>query len=180
LTEVEKAIIIGHSMGGLVTLNLAAEHAYPIDSIVVAATALRLTTPFAQGRPLHFLAPLVARVMKKQNLAPVYADPELAQYDTNYPWVPTDAAISLFKFGKATHPRLPEIDLPALIIQSRNDSTVLPETADIIYNGISTPAEQKRVVWFEKTEHEMFRDCEREAAIQAVADYVQERIALEN
>jgi carboxylesterase len=53
---------------------------------------------------------------------------------------------------------------------------VAPESAKIVYNGISTPVDQKRIVWFKETEHEMFRDCEREAAIEAVVDYVRERV----
>ena len=47
---------------------------------------------------------------------------------------------------------------------------------EIIYNQISTPVELKRIVWFEKSEHEMFRDCERYAIIDVIANYVHERI----
>ena len=178
LTEAERAIVFGHSMGGLVTLTLAADHPDAIDSIVVAAAAVQLTSPFAPGRPFHFLAPLVARVMKKADMPPVYADPALAQYDTNYRWAPIDAAASLMEFAKLTCRRLPEVRVPALIMQSRKDTTVAPESAEIIYKGISTPADQKRIAWFEVTEHEMFRDCEREGTIGAVVDYVKERAGL--
>jgi carboxylesterase len=68
------------------------------------------------------------------------------------------------------------VRVPALILQSRRDTTVAPESADIIYAGISTPPHQKRIVWFEVTEHEMFRDCERETTIGTVVDYVRERM----
>lgn len=176
LTEAERAILFGHSMGGLVALTLAADHPDVVDSVVVAAAAIQLASVFAPGRPLHFLAPLVARLLDKVDMPPTYADPELAQYDTNYAWAPTDAASSLFEFAKATRRRLPEVQVPALIMQSRRDTTVAHQSARIIYRGISTPPDQKRIVWFEVTEHEMFRDCEREAAIATVVDYVRERI----
>jgi carboxylesterase len=176
LTEAENAIVFGHSMGGLVTLTLAAEHPDRIDSIIVAAAAVQMTSPLAPGRPLNFLAPLVARLLKKIDFPPIYADPTLAQYNTNYLWAPADPILSLFEFARRTRRRLPEVKLPALIMQSRKDTTVAPESAEIIYQGISTPADQKRIVWFEVTEHEMFRDCEREATIQTVVDYVRERI----
>ena len=42
-------------------------------------------------------------------------------------------------------------------MQSRKDTTVAPESARIVCDGISTPPDQKRIVWFEVTEHEMFR-----------------------
>lgn len=175
-SEVDKVIVFGHSMGGLVTLTLAAEYPQEIDSIVVAAAAVQLANPLAPGRPLGFLAPIVVRLLRKVDMPPVYADPKLAAYDTNYEWAPTNAVSSLFEFSRVTRARLPEITVPTLVLQSRNDGTVAPESAEIIFDGISTPTDDKRVIWFEHTEHEMFRDNEREATIQAVVDYVQERV----
>ena len=178
LTEVDKAIVFGHSMGGLVTLTLASDHADAIDSIVVAAPVVQLTSPLAPGRPLHFLTPLVTRLLDRWDKPPVYADSTLAEYDTNYPWAPMDAIAILLDFAKVTRSRLPEVRVPTLIMQSHKDTTVAPESADIVYNEISTPSDQKRIVWFEVTEHEMFRDCESDATIGTVVDYVRERAGL--
>jgi len=178
LTEADKAIVFGHSMGGLVALTLAAEHPDDVDSLVVAATALVFTNPLGPGKPLNFLAPLVSRLMKKVDMPPTYADPSLAKYDTNYRYAPTDAVASLFEFARVTRRRLPEVRVPALIMHSRKDTTIDPEASEVIYNHIGTPPDQKRLVWFEVTEHEMFRDCEREATIQTVVDYVRERAGL--
>ncbi len=175
LTEVEQAIVFGHSMGGLVALTLGADHGDVIESLVVAAAAVQLSSPLAPGRPLHILAPLVTRFRDRIDMPPVYADPSLAKHDTNYAWAPSDAILSLLAFSKRTRQRLPEVEVPTLILQSHNDSTVAPESAEIIYRGITTPPGQKQIVWFEETEHEMFRDCEREAVIAAVANWVRER-----
>ncbi len=176
LTEAEKAIVIGLSMGGLVTIDLAADHGDKIDSIVLASTMLLLKSPLAPGKSLSILRPVVGALLKKWDLPPIYADPSLTQYNTNYLWAPMDAVISCIDFSKAARKRLPEVKTPALILQSHNDSTVEPESANVIYAGISTPADQKRIVWFEKTEHEIFRDCERGAAIDAITQYVRGRI----
>jgi carboxylesterase len=178
LTEAERAIVVGHSMGGLVALTLAADRPDVVDSLIAAATAVQLTSPFAPGRPLHFLAPLVVRLLKKVDMPPHYADPALAQYDTNYAWTPTDAVASLMEFGKVTRRRLPEVRVPTLIMHSRKDTTADPKSAEIIYRHISTPPDQKRIVWFEVTGHEMFRDCERDATIATAVDYVRERAGL--
>ena len=178
LMEVEQAIVVGHSMGGLAALTLAADHPGVIDSVIVAAAAVQLTSPLAPGRPLHFLAPLVARLIKKVDMPPTYADSALAQHDTNYAWAPIDATASLLEFAKVTRRRLPEVRIPVLIMQSRRDTTVAPESAHIIYDRISTPPDQKHIVWFEVTEHEMFRDCERGVTIETVVDYVRERAGL--
>ena len=115
LAEVDETIVVGHSMGGLVTLTLAADHGEMIDSIVVAAAAVQLASPLAPGRRLSFLSPLVARLFSKWGLPPVYADPVLARDDTNCPWAPMDAIGSLFEFSSVTRRRLPEVRAPALI-----------------------------------------------------------------
>lgn len=177
LGEVDKAIVFGHSMGGLVALTLAAEFGEKLDSIILAAAAIQMSTPFAPGRPFNFIVPLLRILINKLDISKKnYADKSLAQYDTNYLWVPADAVSTLFDFIKVTRRRLKEVTSPTLIINSHNDSTILPVSADIIYNQISTPGDLKRIVWFEKTEHEMFRDCERYAIIDVIKNYVRDRI----
>jgi carboxylesterase len=178
LSEAERAIVFGHSMGGLVALTLAADQGAVLDSVAVAAAAVQLTSPLAPGRPLHVLAPLLGRFLDRIDRPPVYADRSLARHDTNYAWAPSDAVLSLLAFSKRTRRRLAEVKAPTLVLQSRNDSTVAPESAEIIYEGIATPPSQKRIIWFEETEHEMFRDCEREATSAAVARWVRERSRL--
>jgi carboxylesterase len=176
LSEADKAIVIGHSMGGLAALDLALKHGDRLDSLVLAAAAVQPASPLAPGKPFSFVAPLLRVVLKKWDFPPVYADPSLAQYNTNYLWAPIESVLSVLDFSKAIRKRLVEIKTPTLILQSRKDTTVAPACADIIYNEISTPAAQKRIVWFEKTEHEMFRDCERAAIIEVITNYVRERI----
>jgi len=178
LKETERVIVFGHSMGGLVALTLAAEYTDAVDSLILAAAAVQLVSPLAPRRPLHFLTPMVRRFVKRWDLPAVYADEQLIQYDTNYRWAPMDSVLSFVEFTDVTRRRLAEVRVPTLIMQSRKDTTVAPESADIIYNGISTPREQKRIIWFEVTEHEMFRDCERSATIDAVVQYVRERVGL--
>lgn len=180
LTEADRAIVFGLSMGGLVALTLAADAAGDddgrIDSLVLAAAAVQLASPLAPGRPLAFLRPLARLLFKRWPMPPTYADPALAQYDTNYAWAPMDAIDQLLTFSQRTRQRLGEVRVPTLILQSRADTSVAPRSAEIIYNGIATPPEQKRIVWFDITEHEMGRDCERETVFQVVVEYVRERI----
>jgi carboxylesterase len=179
LTEAERVVVVGHSMGGLVALTLAANHRQDdlqsIDSLVLAAAPVQLDSPVAPGRPLAFLSPLMMQVRKRVEMPPTYADPALAVHDTNYPWAPIEAVGQLLAFIKTVRRRLDEVTVPALILQSRKDSTVAPESAEIIRRKIATPPEDKGIVWFEETEHEMFQDCEREVAVDVVVDYVRAR-----
>ena len=108
LTEADKAIVVGHSLGGLLTLNLAADHADQIDSIVLVAAALRFTSPLAPGRPLGFLRPLIKLAFKRWNLQAEYSDTAQIARDTNYRWAPTDSIMSLLEFSEVTRNRLGE------------------------------------------------------------------------
>ncbi|MCJ7703382.1 MAG: alpha/beta fold hydrolase [Anaerolineales bacterium] len=175
-TEAEQAIVLGHSLGGWLALNLAVDHQEKIDSIIIAGASTRCVSPLTPGRPFHFLFPLLVKLLKKWDMPSVYADPELAQYDPTYDWVPMDSFIPLFDFLKVTKKRLPEVNVPILILHSKNDSSNAPEGVDVLYHTISTPGDQKQVVWFEKTEHDMFLDCEGEEMTRTVVEYVKQRM----
>jgi carboxylesterase len=176
LKEADKAIVIGLSMGGLVTLDLAAKYPEKIDSIVLAAAAVQLANPLAPNRPLNFLRPVINLLFKKWAVPPVRADESLLQYDNNYPWAPMDAIDELLEYMGESRKNLARVHTPALILQGRKDITVVPEAAEIIYNGIATPKAQKKIIWYEVTSHEMFRDCEREKIIKDIEMYVKGRI----
>ena len=109
-------------------------------------------------------------------MPPEYVEPELAKNHDSYPWAPTDAIASLFELSKVARNRLREVSVPTLIMQSRNDTVAAAECPEIILNGIGTPMDKKKIIWFEKTGHEMFRDCERGEVVKAVMSFVNERI----
>lgn len=176
LLQAERAIVVGHSMGALVALTLAADHPQAVDSLVLAAPALQLASPLAPGRPLRGLTPLIRRLVRSWPISHTYADRALAAGDSCYPWAPVEAILALFAFSQATRRRLPEIAVPTLLLQSHRDSVVVPESANWILRTIATPPPQKRIIWFDHTNHELFRDCEREAAIEAVTAFVADRL----
>jgi carboxylesterase len=112
-------------------------------------------------------------------MPPVFADPEFTTYGNGYVWVPTKTWLNVFDFMKATEKRLPDVTGPILILHSKNDSMNSPEGAALLYDRVSTPKDQKQLVWFEKTEHDMFNDCEWEAVIQTIVDYVKARTTVQ-
>ena len=177
LEETEKVTIIGHSMGGMIALFLAAEHKEVIDSIIDAAGSTKGNSPFAPGEPLNFLAQLIPIIKKKYEIQPLSADPDYVRTDTGYAWVPTIAWGQVFELIKETHKRLPKVSVPTLILHSKKDSVNAPEGAQILFDSIATPIDQKQLVWFEKTEHAMFLDCEEDAVNRVVVEYLQGRIA---
>jgi len=175
LTEADKAVVVGLSMGGLVALQLAAEHPDQVDSIALVAAALKLRNPLAPGNALAFLQPLVRKLVRWWPMPPNYADKELEKYDTNYDRAPMDAILSFLEYTAYVEGRLPEVKAHALIIQSYKDQTVDPKSAQIIHDRIASA--DKRIVWFEQSHHEMMRDLEREKVFETIQVFLKERLA---
>ncbi len=175
LTEADKAVVVGLSMGGLVALQLAAEHPDHVDAIALVAAALKLRNPMAPGNALAFLQPMVRKLVHWWPMPPNYADKELEKYDTNYDRAPMDAILSFLEYTTYIEKRLPEVRAPALIIQSHKDQTVAPKSAQIIHDRIAST--DKRIVWFEKSHHEMMRDLEREKVFETIQAFLRERLS---
>jgi len=174
LTEAERVVIVGLSMGGLVTLHLAAEYPNEVDSIVTVAAALKYLNPLAPGKPLSFLRPVVRKLVKWWPMPPNYTDKELERLDTNYERAPMDAIVSLLDYSEYVEARLPEVRAPALVIHSKKDQTIDPLAAQTIHDR--TSCTEKELVWFERSSHEMMRDLEREKVFETIQAFLKKRL----
>lgn len=174
--EAEKIVVVGHSMGALLGLQLAAAYPAIVDSLVLAAPALRLSSLLAPGRPLHFIAGPLSSVVRKWEIKSVYAGEDVLRCPGQYDWAPTDAILSLFRLIGMTVPLLADVHVPTLILHNRRETTVLAASADMLYERVSTSPNRKRIVWLERSEHQIFCDCERNRAMQAVVDFVRGRL----
>jgi carboxylesterase len=164
LVEVESAVVVGLSMGGLVALTLAMERNEHLAGVITVAAALRFRDPLA---PLaQFLYPLVRRV----KTPPV--PPDETYVSTNYTWVPTRSFAELYQLGRHVERRLSEVHAPILVIGTRNDQVVRPESAEVIYQGVSSPEKQLR--FFERSGHEMMQASERDDVFAAIMAFVEQ------
>lgn len=175
-TRSDRVIVIGHSMGALLALQLAADNGGELDSLVLMATPLRLASPLAPGRPLGWLRPLVQRLLRGWPIPKSYADPARGRNDGSYPWAPMGALLSFLDLVERTTPRLSQVCLPTLILQSHGDPVVRDGSADELWSGLATPAAEKRIVWLERTGHELLRDVEAEAVLDTVLQFVDGRL----
>lgn len=166
--EEGRTVVVGHSMGGLLALNLAASHPERVRSLVLAGAAIHLASPFTPGHFLGFLRPVLGRVFKSWDMTPFYTDRKMLASDRNYRRAPMASIGTMIELAVATRGELPKVTAPTLVLQGRRDRRVSWKSAGMIVNGIATPQEQKRVAMFSETDHEMFRDCERDRVIDEV------------
>ena len=161
--RVDRVVVVGLSMGGLVALELATRHPEKIAGIVTVAAALKFKDPLSR------MSPLMAKVVRYWPSPPSFNDPELAKKCTNYPMFATDAFVSLCKYAREVAEHLPEVAVPIRILQSKKDQIVAPEAANIIYERVSSPL--REIVWFDKSGHEMMQDLEADAVFAEIMSF---------
>lgn len=167
MSECRKVIVVGLSMGGLLALDLAARWRREVVGVVTIAAALKFRDPLSR------VSPLIAKFVKSWPSPNTYNDPELEkQRNRNYPRFPTSAFVSLYMYSKAVKNVLSFVIADALIIHSRKDRVILPKSAEIIHNRISS--KNKRLVWFEESGHEMLLDLEADKVTAVVGDFIRE------
>ncbi len=170
--EAERVVVVGLSMGGAVTLNLALERHPAIDSIVTLVPAIRFVNRLAG------LAPVISRVKKVWEAGSTdgFADQSLAHLSENYKAFPARTFASYYTAARRIEAQLPQITTPALIIGAPNDRVIPPATAQMVYDRIRSP--EKELVWFARSGHEMLLDCEAAAVAERVGAFIRQRLVL--
>lgn len=141
--ECRTIVVIGHSMGGLLALQMAARN--KIDGLVTIAAALLPTNRKAR------LAWLFKYFQTYTSLPSKELPAEQQQYLLHYPYFPVASVAELQKLAIHTRGILPQITTDALIIQAEDDQTVRPKSAQIIVEKISS--KNKECLWLAEGTH---------------------------
>ncbi|HEY3445333.1 MAG TPA: alpha/beta fold hydrolase [Myxococcales bacterium] len=162
--SVDKVVVVGLSMGGLVALNLAMRHPDKIAGVVTLAAALRFQDPLAP------VAPALSRFVKSWPSPEAFRDQSLKHTSQNYPKFMTAAFGELLAYARETERRLPQVKVPICVVHSKRDQVVKPLAANLIYRDVGS--EHREIHWFFKSGHEMGQDCERDAVFDTVMEFV--------
>ncbi|NOY51999.1 MAG: alpha/beta fold hydrolase [Deltaproteobacteria bacterium] len=152
----EKMVVVGFSMGGNLALMLAEEKGNAVDGLVTISTPLKIHDKNI------FFAGLMHRVNQLVGVLPYLdgikrftkSDPE--NPEINYRNIPISALREFQHTMERTIEILPEIFCPTLILQGKEDPTVDPVSAKMIYEGIASP--EKRLVMVEADHHVIIRE----------------------
>ncbi|MEV7614484.1 alpha/beta fold hydrolase [Streptomyces sp. NPDC089799] len=127
-----KVFVFGLSMGGALSLRLAARHGDAITGVVVVNPANKVHDPLAVTLPVvkHF-------VRSTPGIASDIAKPGSAE--VGYDRVPTRAADSLRRFLQLVDGELPQVTQPLLVLHSPQDHVVPPvDSARVLARVSST------------------------------------------
>lgn len=161
----KKTFVAGESMGGLLSLLLAANHAQ-IAGVILFAPAL-IIRGIWQAK---WIAPF-KKTMPKKYLKHSTEDTENTLPWQGYNVLTLTAVAQLEKLQKAVATSLDRINQPILIFQGRLDNTVDGAGAQKIFERV--PAKDKSLVWLEHSGHCIVLDRELKEVKNRVGAFIQ-------
>lgn len=172
--RVARTVLIGFSMGGLLTLASAAQQPEHVAGIVALAPAVRIA---------HRLAPIAWMARGWMPYVPMgktvaYSDPRLATSDDSYHRLAVDAFCSFFYATRRVERMLPQISAPLLVIHSRRDRVIKPIAAQITYDRARSI--DKQLIWYDRCGHALLEDCDAPEVLAQVRRFLQTRFLQEN
>jgi carboxylesterase len=176
--------ICGFSLGGLLALHLAARE--PLAGLIVLAPALHLrggsllpaTRLLRHVLPWYyplayanFANPAVRAAVLERAPDADLDDPAVVEHIRREAKVPIGSLYELARLQSQAHGDLTRVRVPTLVMQGRNDQTVDPRSA--IKVAASIRSHERRLVWFERSGHQLPREAEREAVWSTAQAWVE-------
>ncbi len=172
--QCDTVVPIGLSLGGMLSLHLAAHR--PVNAVIAVSPPFGIhDSRIPLFRTFPFLFNLIRFVKKNPNESDTQ-DPRIASQHPEYDAIPTACASSLiFDFFPHLEGDLRDIRAPALLIQSRNDRTIPPDSISQYHARIG--ATEKEMVWVEKSGHLVLEDYDKEKAFACILEFVRAHVA---
>lgn len=148
----QRLFVCGQSLGGTLALRAAALE--PVDGVISLAGFLYLHDWRVR------LLPFLRRVRHwEPGIGNDIADPE-ARHEVCYDRVSLRTVSELLALGAEVQRLLPQVAVPALVVQSRVDHVVPPDTAERIYARLGS--RDKELVRLEHSFHVVAMDRDRD------------------
>lgn len=162
--EHEVVFGVGMSMGGLLTLDLAAEDAF--DAAVVVGVSLRLAQPTAA------LVPIVrffVRFVPKSSGSDI-RDPAARARHPGYPVMPLAAVRQFQHLQRRVRATLHRVRTPLLVAHGAHDATANPADAREIASKVAS--QERKCLLFEDSAHVVPVDHDGPALAEAVVHFL--------
>jgi len=162
--QCNRVFAIGLSLGGALALYLGAQ--VTLRGVVAMATPLVLDAKFLwMARLLKHVIPY-----RKKGPSDIRDSAALARR-VAYDHTPTRSTEQVLLFLRQLNLTLHEVRAPVLLIHSRQDATVDPQTMPRIYERLGS--DDKHMQWLDHSGHIVTDDREREQLYRAILEFVE-------
>jgi carboxylesterase len=160
--------VVGLSMGGALAVQLAAnDHRVPV--LVLLAPYLemprRLRRLAAASRVWGAVTPFV-RSRDPRSIR----DPAEVARNLGYGFISAAALRSLAAISDAARAELSRLEVPTLVVQSRDDNRIAPEACERAFAALTAP--ERKLVWVEGAGHVITVDYGRERVFVEVEEWL--------
>ena len=166
-------VLLGHSMGGLISTAYAVSDRPQPDYLVLSGPALDVAVPQWQQTLVHKLAQLAPKLHPKVPFDPMVLsrDPAVAEAYSADPLIKGGGSVGLVSglitTAEATRVVVDRIRVPTLCLHGGDDELVLP-SASAWLEGV--PGVERRVL--DGLRHEIFNEPEGPQVVQQIIDWL--------
>ena len=166
--EADRVFVVGLSLGGLLSLDLAAEA--DVAGVVSIGAPLALSWPIPQAVPIvKYLMPM----LPKRSGSDI-RDPAARARHPGLPTMPLKSVHELVRLQRSLSSYLGQITAPALIAHGVHDHTARPADAQKIFDRIGS--EDKELLWLENSAHVVPVDYDGPDLAERVAAFIAARL----
>jgi carboxylesterase len=179
--QCEKVIVIGHSMGGLLSILLAANET--VDAVVLSATPISLgerDSSLQFTRLIDLVRPYTYHPSETELNAVIEKEQKrrgdsIIVSRVHYPKWSTRAVYEYYRLERVAKRQLSGVTKPLLLVYAEQDDTGIVKDAETIAARVRSSKIEKHIL--KDGGHIIFQDADRDEAFQAVADFVARIIA---
>ncbi len=165
----KRIIAVGHSMGGLIVLALAAQH--KIDGLVSINAPIHYRDP--EFHQAYYLLDKQEYLDKPHKSSEIKITKEGLPH-FSYLKVPVKCFVSLNKAITSVQTELSKIKCPALIIQCLEDQTIHPSSGGFIEEKLGCQC--KEVIYWENEDHYLPLSLARNELAQKIKHFITQEV----
>lgn len=161
--------LVGLSMGGVLSLLLSTQ--LDVKGVVAMSTPYKLPDD-RRLRHIDWIAKMIP-YMPKSNEEPgsSWFDKEAWKGHVSYPENPVRSIGQLNQLLGEMRTALPKIDVPVLLIHSRDDKYVLPENMELIYADLVSTTDKTKI-FVTGSGHVVTRDAARHQVFESALEFL--------
>lgn len=166
----EDIFLVGLSMGGVLSLLMSTR--LKVKGVVAMATPARM--PEDHSVWYMQLMSLFVKYRPKTNEGPGsgWFDKTAWQDQISYPQNPVRSGAELKKLILAMRAALLRVNVPVLLMHSKDETYVSPENMDVIYDGLANAPDRTKLT-ITGSGHVLTRDAGREQVFKAALEFIQ-------